>query len=141
MSVFLGVADGLAATLAEVESLSGIDIIVDRQKELDVKLRKSIAKKKGIGIIIFFSSARNSDQEDPTPQFENTYLVTVWSKPVIRKDETSSDEIVQTICQELHHWIHDGDDCYQRAKASTVRLVPHAAYLVYEITIKIPIRL
>ena len=50
MSAFLDRADAIAAHLGTIESLEGIDVIVDRQKELDSALKKSIAKKKGAGI-------------------------------------------------------------------------------------------
>lgn len=138
MSAFLNRADAMAEALRASALFEGIDIIVDRQKELDVTLRKSLSKKKGIAVIIFWSGATNNEPSDELITADSTYQITIWAKPVIQKGQAKADQLTQEVITTLHGWTYREERCQWRAQFISTRLIPHPAYLLYEVSIKIP---
>lgn len=112
MSKFYDQADAIAATLATLTILSASRIAVDRQHDIVADLRKVVGKQIGNLILVSWAGGDNADESADGPQLDSIFNVTVFSKPVIRKDETSADDIAEAIANHLHDWRANATDHY-----------------------------
>lgn len=104
MSKFYDQADEIAAVLADVPSLAGIKIVVDRQHDLLAELNKVIGRQTGNLILIAWAGGDNKDPTSDVPRIESSFTATLFSKPVIRKGEPPADDIAEVIATTLHDW-------------------------------------
>lgn len=136
MSAFLDKADEIKTRLETVEALEGIDILVDRQKDIKGDFAKAIAKKKGAAIIIFFQGYETHEEKVQESHVTSDFVITIWSKPILQKDQVSAGDILSEVHQSLHAWQHSSS-CRDLADVSRGRLVPNKSYLIYEVRTKI----
>lgn len=114
MSKFYDQADAIAATLATVSLLADSRIVVDRQHDIVSELRKVIGKQTGNLIIVSWAGGANADEEADAPQLDSIFNVTVFSKPVIKKGDTTADDIAEAIAKHLHDMRPNVTDHYQQ---------------------------
>jgi hypothetical protein len=84
--------------------MADIDIIVDRQADLAVKIAKAVASAKGVGIVILWTGFTNLDENSSRPRLGMRYEITAWSKPILTAGASPVDDVVEAICTRLHHW-------------------------------------
>lgn len=143
MSKWLDLSDEIAERLGDVAALDGVDIIVDRQKDLNAEVNKAVAKAKGAVVVILWAGSDNEDEDAAGPRLACDYEITVHCKPVIRGSESPADELVEAICQSLHQWLPDGGvtDAYERMTVRRVGLSPDPKNLVYQIDARVTVQL
>lgn len=142
-SKWLDLSDAIATRLGDVAALAGVDIIVDRQKDLATEVNKAVAKAKGAAIVILWAGSENEDEAAGGPRLACDYEITVVCRPVIRGEATPADELVEAVCKSLHHWLPEagGIDSYQRMIVRRVGLFPDTRLLVHQIDARITLQL
>lgn len=139
MSKFYDIADAIAARLQSVPALSGISVVVDRQRDIASELRKAIGKQSGCLILITWVSASNEDHTADGPRFASKYTVTLFSKPVIRAGETPADDVIEAVITALHDHRFSATDPYSsRLVVTGVDPVPHDELLIYRLNLTTP---
>jgi hypothetical protein len=108
----LDCADDLKEMLDEIDGLSGIDIIVDRQKNLDVQIQKAIGKSSGAMILILL------DGWDTPPEGEATYLmlrftISVWTRPILQEGNIAESTILALLLRSVQGYRPDPAQCYR----------------------------
>lgn len=146
MSVFSDTADAIVALLQESGRLGGIEILADRQRDLQGELRKVVNKSTGNLILVTWTASERSDANAGGPRFVGTYSVTVWAKPLIGKDEQPADEIVQLVTQLLDDHrpvLPGGQPCHIHSSWRVLGAVPieHPDLLVHRIPVQIPLQI
>lgn len=106
----LAPADALKARLAAVAELAGIDVVVDRQKNLLSEVAKSVAKAKGAAIVILL------DGWGEPPEGESTYLrlrhsVSLWTVPVMRPGAIAEAVALGAMLRAIQGWRPSAQDC------------------------------
>lgn len=137
MSAFLDKADAIKARLEAITELSGIDVLVDRQKDLRSEFTRSMAKAKGAAIIIFFSGYDSHEPGVTGSEVTSEYSVWIWSKPVLKDGSITADEILSNVHTSLNGWISDDTACRNKTEVSQGRLVSNNSFLIYEVKAKI----
>jgi hypothetical protein len=106
MSAFYDTADAMAARLQADAALYGVEIVVDRQRDIASELRKSIGKQTGQGVIVItWTGGQNADENNSLVRILTNFTATGFFKPVIHRNETPADEIIEAVCKSLHGWI------------------------------------
>jgi hypothetical protein len=143
MSKWLDFADDIATLFGTVDALDGIDIVVDRQKDLAAEVAKATGKAKGAAVVILWAGADNEDPACDGPRMRADYEISIYCKPVLRGDQSPADDIAEAVASALHHWQPDGVSvaAYERMTVSRVAMVPDPKYLVYQIDARITVQL
>lgn len=144
MSAFLDIADSIKTRLDAQTGMSGVDVIVERQQDVGSMVARAIAKHAGQGAaIITWTGGRNSDPMMAPPRFSVPFLITLFSKPVIRDGQTAADDIVETICYALHLWNPDADaHCYEDITVDGITLLDAGEkLLVHQIALSVTIQI
>jgi hypothetical protein len=140
MSRMLDIADAIKARLESRPGLAGIDVVVDRQKDIAVLIAKSTGRAKGSCITILFEGFGVPDRNTSGPQVTARYTLRTWSRPVIN-NETPADELVEEIARALHHWIPEGTHAFGEMAVTGGDFVPDPKWLVYEIEAEVTLKL
>ena len=137
MSVFLDKADQIAARLQADPGLSSVAVLVDRQKDIASEFKKRIEKVKGGVVIILFDGYRPDSGEfaQSDDVLISSFSITVWAKPVLRKDQPPADDLVEAVHTSLHGWKQD--DCRFRAVVNRGRLINNPRFLIHELQVEI----
>ena len=140
MSKLLDQADAIAAHLtANVPELAGVDVVVDRQKDLGNEVKQAVGKAKGAVVIVSAASGRNTTPGNKVLSFSSVLSVAVVSKPAKRKGQTLAMDIVEALMKSLHHHKTDlAKHCNKRVEVLSWKLLPSPTYLIYEIQASIP---
>lgn len=136
MSSFLTMADAVAAHLQTVAELDGIDILVDRQKNLDVEISKRIAGAKGAVVTILWVGGKVPNPKAKILAFDNALSIAVRTLPILRDGMTAADDLVEIIAKAIHHFNPNPDGpnaCRRRVEVIGAELSPDPKHLVYEI--------
>ena len=143
MSEALGIADAIKAKLETVPTLAGVDVIVDRQKDLAAMVSTAVGKAKGAVILILWTGGTNDDPDASGPRLTTDFEVSVYCTPVIRKDEAPADDIAEAVAKALHLWTPPGGagDAYEKMIVRRVTNPPDPKYLVYQIDARLPVQL
>ena len=140
MSRMLDIADAIKTRLEAVTALAGIDVVVDRQKDIAVLIAKSVGRAKGSCITILWDGFGVPDANTSGPQVTSRYTIRTWSRPVIN-NETPADELVEEISKALHHWIPVGLHAFGEMTVSGGDFVPDAKWLIYEVDVQVTLKL
>ena len=123
----------------DVAELSGVAVIVDRQKDLGEEIKKAVAKAKGAAVIISASSGRNNKPDDSGLELLTSFSVVVITKPIKRKGEPDAITIMEQIIISIHDFpLTLSTHCTRHAKVQGWKLINHSTYLIYEITLTTP---
>lgn len=137
MSQFFTTADAIAAMLEAVPALSGMAIIVDRQKDIAAELQKHLGKTNGGCLIVTWTGGTNEDESGDGPRFASTFTVTGFFKPVLRRGETPADDIIEAAAEALHDWRRPAKPHVQdRLIVTAISPFDSAEFLAYRINLK-----
>lgn len=128
----------LAHEIATPLDITGLDIIVDRQKNILSEIAKAVAKTKGTAIVIAWLGYKTLDANARTPRMGNLYNVCVWSKPVIEAGNYPADEVIEAVINRLWQWVPGGGHAFGEAEVTGGGLVADTKYLKYDCDINIP---
>ena len=125
---------------ANVPELSGINVVIDEQKDLGSEIKKAVAKAKGAAIIISPESGKNTDLESDELNMMTSIVIAVITKPVKRgKDEVPALDVKEQVMKAAHGLPLLGTThCSRCAKVSGWQQVNHPAYLIYKIDLTTP---
>ena len=137
MSAFLDKSDAIKGRLEAIPALDSVGVLVDHQKDIASEFKKAMAKVKGGVVVIFFDSYQTIEPDVAASQVESEFAVTVWTKPILRRDETPADDIVSDIHKSLHGWEHEEGNCRNKAIVARGRVIPNQQFLIHELRIKI----
>ena len=147
MSAALDIADMIAARLAiapaagelaTVLDLTGLSIVVDRQKNIASDIAKGVGKAGGTAITILWQGFSADEKNTARPRLIQRYTLTVWSKPVLAGEDFAADDVMQSVITRLWRWIPSGSHCFAATEITRGGLIPDAKYLVYDCEISIP---
>lgn len=146
MSVFYDTADAIVSLLQESGRFGGINILADRQRDLNAEVRKVVNKTIGNLILVTWSSSERNDPNAGGPRFVGEYSVTVWGKPLINADEQPADDIVQLVTQILDDHrppLPNGQPSHIQQSWRVLGAVPieHPDLLVHRIPVQIPLQI
>ena len=141
MSRVMDIADAMATRLESQAALAGVDVIVDRQKDLAETLKKSVAKAKGSAITILWEGFDVPDVNTSGPQIRSRYTLRTWSRPVLADGNTPADELVTAICKALHHWIPEGLHSFGEMTITGGDFTPDTKWLIYEVEAQVMLKL
>lgn len=131
MSPFIQRAEEMSARFRSLTMLDGVDVIVDRQKDIRADLAKIPGKAKGMLVAILWVGAKRVEN-DPLVM-DAMYEVRIYSKPIIRGEQTPADEIIAEMMASLHEWQADIDGLPDDEFRITgdLDLIPDASFLFY----------
>lgn len=99
----LETADLIESRLESVSALDGVEIIVNRQKNLNNVIAQAVAKTAGAAIII--DAVRGEVIERGKLDMTNSYAISLWANPVLRSStSTPASELLISILGALHGW-------------------------------------
>ena len=125
--------------LATQMDLTGLDVIVDRQKNILVEVTKSVAKARGTAVVILWEGWTPVDKNSKRPRLAHSYNITVWSKPIIAGANLAADDVMESIIARLWHWKPTGGHAFSEAEVRNGGLVPDAKFLKYDLEVVIPV--
>ncbi len=124
--------------LATPVSLVGLDVIVDRQKNILSDVTMAVAKVKGTAIVILWNGFTTLDKNASRPRLAHAYTLTVWSKPVIAGDNLAADDVMEGVINRLWQWVPEGAHVHGEVEVRNGGLVPNTKFLIYDCEILIP---
>jgi hypothetical protein len=120
-------------------SLAGLDIIVDRQKNILSDVTKAVAKAKGTAVVILWEGFQTVDKNSARPRLAHSYNISVWSKPVLAGVNLAADDVMESIIARLWHWKPTGGHAFSEADVRNGGLVPDSKFLKYDCEVVIPV--
>lgn len=136
MSRSLTKADAIAAHLATLPALSGMDISVHREQDLLSQVNTAFEKAAGTGcVIVKWLGGKNPDRKSGQLRLGGRYSVSLWTKPVIADDETPADDLIEAMGGHLHGWVDTRQGVpVMRLEVDDIAIVPaDVGFLVHEI--------
>lgn len=119
--------------------LQGVDVIVDRQKDILSMVNVSVAKATGCAVTILWTGFGRATTGERT----GNYMIRVWSKPIITGENKAADEIVERIDHVLNEWVppsaSGNGHCHYKMIGSGADLAPDRSYLIYEMPFSVKI--
>lgn len=97
-------ADLLAARLRDLPVLAEIDVIVDRQKDLQNLLQQSMAKVKGAMVLINVLSGQASDASSKMLELDQSMTVSLWGLPILREGAVDVANVWVDVLRACHWW-------------------------------------
>lgn len=131
----------VAGELPTPLDITGLEVIVDRQKDILSEVTKAVAKAKGTAIVILYEGFKVDDEDAGQPRLTGTYNVCVWSKPIIAGGNLPADEVLESVILRLWQWIPQGSHCNEEALVTNGGLVPDRKFLKYDCEVTIPVLL
>lgn len=138
MSKLYQTAEALAAHLGTVVPESELAIVVDRQKDLQAEVNKSIGKVKGGVAVVEWGGVSQIDARASQLRGTSNFVVTVICKPVLRAKagQLPADDLVEQLADAMHHWHPEPEKpsaCRDRMEVTAIQPVNHPQYLIYSI--------
>lgn len=138
MSAWLDVAEDMARRLRGINALTGVEVIVDRQKDVRAAIAVAVAKATGCAITILWTGAQNKDtRAEYTYRSGGSYTLRVWAKPIIAGRETPADDVAEAVATALQGWIPCGEESPnkrdRKVEVGDIDMVPDRDFLIYEI--------
>jgi hypothetical protein len=140
VSRVLNIADAIKTRLESRPALAGVDVIVDRQKDLSTLVAKGVGRAKGSCITILWDGFSVPDANASGPQVTSRYTLRTWSRPIIN-DEVPADELVEEVAKALHHWIPEGVHSFGEMTITGGDFTPDAKWLIYEVEAQVTLKL
>lgn len=131
-------AEAMAAHLEAHAPLAGVDVIVDRQKDIESMVAGAIEKSRGLCITIGFLGFSNAADETPGPLIQPRFAVRCWGLPILNGDDgITADFAAMEVARALHLALLDSaEHSFERLYVEDGDLVPDASFLIYELTVR-----
>ncbi len=130
-----------APTTGELETaidITGVAVIVDRQKSILTKVATAVGRSQGTAIVILWGGFVTSDENASKPRLECRYTISVWSKPVLTQGGLAADDVMEAVIRRMWHWKPSGPHAHGEARVKDGGIVPHTSYLIYDCEVVIP---
>jgi hypothetical protein len=131
----LATAELLAERLRTLPELEGIEVIVDRQKDLAVILQGAIAKASGAAVIINVLSGQATAEASKMLELDQSITVSLWGLPILRPGAIDTAAIWPHILRACHWWHPYGTLFPQyRMVVRSWELEPDDSFRIYSMT-------
>ena len=134
MSAFLDKAEAIKTRLEAISALSSVTVLIDNQKEIASDFRKAMAKTKGAAVIIFFDGYETYEDDVAESEVVSNFVVTIWTKPILRDGETPAYDLVSEVHRSLHGWQSE-QLCRNKAAVTSGRVIPNQQFLIHQINL------
>jgi hypothetical protein len=112
---WMAMAEALSGRIKSLSLLAGVDVIVNRQKDLESMVMLALEKKRGAAVTVIWTGAQPVDSGPLA--MESRYLVEVYGIPILRPRDVPADALLQAILPAVHNWHPDErahcDDFFQ----------------------------
>jgi hypothetical protein len=148
MSRYLTIAEDIKARLDEkftdeagefAVALAGVTVIVDRQKDILTMVNTSVTKATGCVVTVLWTGFGRA----PTGERTATYVLRVYSRPVLLEGNYPADDIVERIATVLDEWVpaaaSSTGHCHYKMNGEGADLVPDRNFLLYEMPYSVKI--
>lgn len=144
-SVMVAKKEAIAALLQDLEILDGIDIIIDRQHDLQSAIDASVAKASGAAVLVGCTRGKNRDLKMVPPRFDTDFTVSVWTLPIIVEDGEGvpGEELMEAIAVALHGEELPGSPpgCSDELEVGGWKVVADDTYLIHALDVAAPVQL
>jgi hypothetical protein len=147
MSRSLDIADLIKARLEAVSALAGIDVVVDRQRNITALIASAVGKAKGNCITILYEGFSVPDPNSAGPRLLVRYTIRDYCRPILEKatkgdrDAIYADEVIEEIAKSLHHWVPEHAHSFGEMTVTGGDLVPDPRWLIYELEAEVAVQL
>lgn len=146
MSRISSAGAGIEAKLEALPAMAGIDVLYDRQKDVEAAALAAVEKAKGIFVTVMFMGKRK--RREGVGRWQAVYLIQVWGRPIIRDGDTPIDDIVEAIEAALDGESIDGaapdgidGHYYHEVEVRDVGLIPDRTWLKFGIEVELDLQL
>ena len=131
----LSTADALAERIGALASLAGVEILANRQKDLEAAINAGVGKAEGMAVIIDPVRGTMVDPDSSTLAMENSYVISIWSQPVLLADQaTPAARALVDIIRSVHHWKpHPNTQPLHRLQVTGWQITPDESFMIYTI--------
>lgn len=133
----LATADLLKAHCETLEGFENVSVVVNRQKDIETEVNAAVGK--AGGSLLFVDLVSGRPVEAGSLSFEHTYLLSLWSLPVLAKagDDPASEKLA-TLITELSHWKPDATkQPLKRFEVIEWDKTPSKTYQIYALTLRL----
>ena len=125
--------------LPTVADLTGLTVIVDRQKNIGSEISTTMAKGAGNLIVILWNGPDQVlDANAHRPRIAHNFRISVWSVPILKQNLPPADDIMDSIIARLWHWRPDSVHCFSEVTLKPGGMVPNTSYLIYDLDVQVP---
>ena len=101
----LQTSDLLAEHLRGLPVLANVEVIVNRQKDLENEISQALAPLSGAAVVVEPISGTMPDPTGKTLNFRHNYVISLWSSPILQEPNVTPASVrVVAIMKALHHW-------------------------------------
>lgn len=139
MSAFIDISQAMADHLETITGLSGVEVIVVKNRDLGDRVAEAIAKRSRKGVIaIRWVRFVNQDPNHIPARVESDFAVAIATKPILRRGEMRMDQIVEKTVSALHGFQPNTSfGHYHECRVMDGALVAEtSAFLVHQLTVK-----
>lgn len=139
MSKAIDIANALKDRLTSDQLLEGVEVIVDRQRDIGSEVSKKVLMSGAILVVILYQGFANPDERySGLPSVIRRYTVTVYSRPVMLSEgEMPADDVVEAVARRLHNW--DADEATEGLASVIVTFCdmrPDQKHLIYDLDVE-----
>jgi hypothetical protein len=113
-------------------SLVGLDVVVDKQKDILAEVNKAVKKATGALVSILWTGFGR----DPERGRVYRYTIFVWSRPIMNAGNKPADDITERIDESLNFWVPPAASAsghtHYEMRGTGAELLPDKSYLLYE---------
>lgn len=131
----LSASDVLAEHIGQLDSLAGVEILANRQKDLGSAIDTGMAKTEGLAVIIEPVRGTIKDPSSGTLAFENSYIISIWAQPVLQAEEAvPAARALVDIIRAIHHWKpQPNKQPLHRLEVTGWQITPDENFMIYAI--------
>lgn len=118
--------------------MANVKAIVDRQLDIETEIDRAVkfAKGKGAIVTLFYQGFRNLDDSGAAyARILRRYTLSVYALPILRRNDSPADDIIEACAYHLHHWDGTADIEEINIKSGDAR--PDPDYLVYDTDVEV----
>ena len=134
----------MADRLNALPALSGVETLVDKQKDILATVNLKVSKAGGMVVVIFYQGFDNPNAAaSGSVSVKRHYLVSVYAKPVVLAPSArEAEEVVETVAVTLHDWEPDEASAdFSQIVVTGCDLRQDAKFLIYDLNVEVLSRL
>lgn len=93
--------------VAAIAKLTGIDIILKRQGDIDAMIAAAVGKAKGAAIFISLESWEDTPGESGRPKLALLHSISLWTVPIMRPGAIKESIALGALVKAVHAWTPD----------------------------------